>query len=269
MGLIGHYEANDAGASRALLLAASNRLAAEGCALAVGPMDGSTHRKYRLVTERGVEPPFFLEPDTPDTYPCYFADAGFTPLARYYSLLDTRMGEGDPRLPAIARSLAARGVRIRMLDIERFAAELGQIYQVVKASFAGNFLYSPIDEQEFADQYMPIKPYIRPELALIAEHEDRTAGFIFAVPDLCQARRGERVDTVVVKTLAVLPDARLRGLGALLGSVTLEHVRQLGYTRVVHALLHERNGSLRSSSRYQTRIIRQYALFARRLEAPS
>ena len=269
VGLIGHYEANDANASQTLLVAACKRLAVEGCTMAVGPVDGSTHRRYRLITERGTEPPFFLEPDNPDAYPAYFAAAGFTVLASYYSLLDSRMGAGDPRLPAIARSLAGRGVRIRMLEIEHFSSELRRIYPLVRTSFAGNFLYSPIEEQELVVQYMPLQPYVQPELALIAEQDGHPVGFVFAVPDLCQAQRGEPIDTAVIKTLAVQPGVAFRGLGALLGSMTLQHMRELGYRRVIHALLHERNGSVRGSSRYQTRIFRKYAVFARGLAVPA
>src|SRR5437899_10602122 len=66
VGLIGHYAARDAEAAAEILNLASSQLSEHGCALAVGPMDGSTWQNYRLVVERGSEAPFFMEPDNPD-----------------------------------------------------------------------------------------------------------------------------------------------------------------------------------------------------------
>ncbi len=61
LGVIGHYSAREAAGGSALLRHACERLSAMGCTRAVGPMDGNTWRRYRLVTGYGEEPPFFLE----------------------------------------------------------------------------------------------------------------------------------------------------------------------------------------------------------------
>src|SRR5262245_39955865 len=68
-GVVGHYFAASAAAGEAILAAACERLRGQGCTQAIGPMDGNTWERYRLVTERGDEPPFFLEPDNPDDWP--------------------------------------------------------------------------------------------------------------------------------------------------------------------------------------------------------
>src|SRR5689334_5383125 len=83
VGIIGHYFADDADAGTRVLNDACAQLAAHGCTIAVGPMDGNTWRSYRLVIERGSEPPFFLEPDTPDAWVSHFTAAGFDTLANY------------------------------------------------------------------------------------------------------------------------------------------------------------------------------------------
>src|SRR5688572_8167880 len=64
VGMIGHYAAQGEGAS-VFLNHACKYLAEKGCSLAVGPMDGSTWRSYRLITRFGDEPRFFFEPDHP------------------------------------------------------------------------------------------------------------------------------------------------------------------------------------------------------------
>src|SRR5947209_5110735 len=67
VGLIGHYAAADGESASRLLHLACRKLAERGCTLAIGPMDGSSHRRYRLLSDRGDEPGFFLEPDNPES----------------------------------------------------------------------------------------------------------------------------------------------------------------------------------------------------------
>jgi GNAT superfamily N-acetyltransferase len=263
VGLLGHYGAVSEQAAAEVLRLARAELARQGCTLVIGPMDGSTSQRYRFVTERGAEPPFFLEPENPDAYPQQLASAGFTPLAEYYSSLQDSLEVRDPRLADIAARLAAEGVGIRPLDLDRFDVELRRIYTVVAPSFSENFLATPIAEDEFIEQYAQVRPFVQPELVLLAEREGETVGFMFVLPDWLQAQRGEAVSTVIVKTLAVAPAYAGQGLATLLSARAQDAARQLGYTRAIHALMHERNTSRRISSRFAGRIIRRYTLFAR------
>ena len=84
------------------------------------------------------------------------------------------------------------------------------------------------------------------------------------MPDAAQAARGEAVDTVVVKTLAVDPEARGAGLGGALVRAVQERARRKGYRRAIHALMHDGNASTRISRRLG-RPIRRYALLGREL----
>src|SRR4030095_15317427 len=65
VGVIGHYAASSNDAAATLLEHATRRLSAQGCTLAVGPMDGNTWRSYRFVVERGPEQPLLLETHHP------------------------------------------------------------------------------------------------------------------------------------------------------------------------------------------------------------
>ena len=263
-GLIGHFAARAGPAARTLLEHACRELAARGCTRAVGPMDGSTWRRYRFVVERGEAPPFLLEPDNPDRYPEQWRAAGFRPLAHYSSALQDDLSLEPPRLERILGRLAVAGIRIRPLRMEAVEQELRGIYRVTLRSFESAFLYTPIGEDDYLQMYRPLLPLVRPELCLIAE-SDRPLGYLFALPDALQAQRGQAVDTVVIKTVAVLPEVATRGLGSALVALVMRGARRLGYRRAVHALMHEGNASLRISRDYRARQIRRYALFAREL----
>lgn len=267
IGIIGHYAASSSDAGTQLLQLVCEELTLQGCTLAIGPMDGNTHRSYRFITERGSEPLFFLEPDHPDDWPEHFTRTGFTPLAHYYSALQTDLEQKDPRVPALEQRFREERVSIRPLNLQSFEDELHCLYPLVVASFQQNFLASPISEQEFFEQNRQLQPYVRPELVLLAEDE-RTGepiGFVFALPDRLQAHRGETVNTFIVKTLAIHPAYGGHGLATLLVNRLWGIAGQLGYIRAIHALMHEQNLSRRISQRNQGRIIRRYTLFSRML----
>lgn len=265
LGVIGHYAAARDEDGVQLLGAACSELARAGCGLAVGPMDGNTWRSYRLVTDRGDEPPFFLEPDTPAGWRRQFEAAGFAPLATYHSSLARAPFEHDARIPEVAARLQAAGVSLRDVDLGRFEAELGAIHALALASFSRNFLYTPIDRAEFVAQYLPVAARIDPRLVFVAEHDGRVIGFMFAIADWLEAARtGARPTTVILKTVAVDPARRFAGLGSWMVAVAHERAEALGYQRAIHALMHDANKSSNISSHYAT-VMRRYALYAKPL----
>jgi GNAT superfamily N-acetyltransferase len=267
VGVIGHYAAADADAGKALLLDCCERLAASGCPLAVGPMDGSTWRSYRFITRRGDEPTFLFEPDHPDDWPDHFAAAGFRTLARYVSTVNDDLARRDDRLGRIEARMNRDGVRVRPIVAGDMRAELSCIHEVCLTAFADAFLYTPIARQAFLDLYERVVPFVEPRLVLVAEHAGRTVGFIFALPDLNQARRGDVIDTLVVKTLAtlpgVVPDRRYAGLGTLLLDRCQQAGRELGCRRAIHALMRADNQRVQALTGKYARPFREYALFAR------
>ncbi len=234
--------------------------------MAVGPMDGSTWRNYRLITERGSEPIFFLEPDNPDDWPVQFLASGFFPLAQYFSTLTEDLSPRADSGRFGAHRAREMGVEIRPIRMEEFERELRRIYGVVCESFRQNFLYTPISETDFLAQYQLLRPYLCPELVLLAEKNSRVVGFAFGVPDDSQLARARAIDTVIVKTLSVRPECAGAGLGGRLVEQVHRAARDLGYRRAIHALMHENNASRRISAASKSRMIRRYTLFAKRLD---
>jgi GNAT superfamily N-acetyltransferase len=264
VGVIGHYAAADARSADMLLSNACELLASMGAALAVGPMDGTTWRRYRFIVDRGAEPSFFLEPDNPDEWVEHWRRAGFGTLANYTSAMNDDLGRADPRAAPALQRLRDAGVTIRTLDTARLDLELRGIFMLSLAAFKGNFLYTPISEEEFIEQYRAVLPFLRPELVLLAERDGSLVGFMFGLPDLLQARRGGAVDTVILKTVAVDPALGGMGLGGVLMDQAHRTAHGLGFRRAIHALIHETNVSRRLSNR-TARTIRHYGLFSKRL----
>lgn len=264
LGIIGQYSASDPDAGRLLLDGVCRLLATCGCTLAVGPMDGNTWRSYRFVTERGSEPPFFLEPDHPDDWPAHFAANGFQTLSTYHSALNHRLCREDEHVAAARQRLTLAGVTVRAIETATLNEELRGIYAVALAAFSNAFLFSPLPEAAFVAMYQQMTPSIVADLVLVAERDALPVGFVFAVPDHQQAARGEPVTTMVIKTIAVVPDRRLGGLGRVLAWECEQRAAALGFTRSIHALM-PAHGKSANISRDQATTFRRYALLSRAL----
>jgi GNAT superfamily N-acetyltransferase len=246
-----------------VLTAALEQLRQAGCTIAIGPMNGTTWRSYRFVTERGDQPAFFLEPTNPEEWPRQFERAGFSSLASYFSSLNDDVSRPDPRLEEMEKKIADAGITIRSANND-LRAELEKIYAVSKISFRQNFLYTETPEAEFVAMYEPLLPIVRPELVLIAEKAGRCVGYLFAIPDLAMKTRGPEIDTFIIKTVSILPEPQLRGLGSLLVARAQQIGHKLGFRRCIHALMFEDNISLNISRHYAS-VMRKYTLYSKDL----
>ena len=74
------------------------------------------------------------------------------------------------------------------------------------------------------------------------------------------------MDTFLIKTVAILPHADLRGLGGVLVSRAQQAGHALGFRRCIHALMHEDNVSRRISGHY-AETMRRYTLYSREISA--
>ena len=267
VGLIGHYSAANDSAAQILLTAGCDRLRRAGCACAVGPMDGSTWRRYRFVTDAGTEPAFFLEPQNPPEWPQQFLLGGFSPLASYFSALNVDLSQRDSRLAEAEARLRSLGVVLRSSRAGELSGVLQRMYRVACVAFQNSFLYTELPHDDFLRQYEKLLPVMRPELLLLAEQQRELVGFMFAVPDVLRKARNAPADTFIIKTVAILPRPELRGLGSLLVGQVQQIARELGFQRCIGALVHERNTLVRNISSMYGKLMRRYTLFAKELAA--
>ena len=265
VGLIGHYSAANDSAAQLLLTTACDRLRRAGCTCAIGPMDGNTWRRYRFVTDPGTEPSFFLEPQNPPEWPQQFLRVGFLPVATYFSALNPDLSQPDPRLNGAETRLHSSGVVLHSLRPCEPASYLPRLYRVACVAFRNNFLYTQLAEDDFLHQYERILPSLQPELLIVAEQGTELVGFLLGIPDVL--RRQPRMDTFIIKTVAILPRLELRGLGTLLVGRVQQIASALGFQRCIGALMHERNTLIRNVGANYGKPMRRYTLYAKDLLA--
>jgi len=254
-GLIGHYDAVDNEAGSALLKEACGRLSERGAARIVGPMNGSTWGGYRLALPGG-ESPFLGDVINPENYPAHFEQAGFSVVESYQSRVVDQLAHRSKMAEKIDKRFHRLGGKIVPMDMGSFERQLHEIYELSCLSFADNLYYRDIPFSLFEAMMTPMKPLLNPELILLAyQASGKLAAIIFAYPDTVDSKR------VVLKSLATAPKARSLGLGLALIDRIHKAAYRLGYSSVIHALMHDDNVSLRLSKEYESHVIRRYALF--------
>ena len=223
-------------------------LKAEGFEAVLGPMDGNTWAKHRLVVESDGRTPFLMEPSNPPHYVDAFEQSGLRIVSRYLSAVRPAESLESSTAPPV-------GLRLRSLDMARAEAELARIHAVSLEAFASNTFYQPIALEAFLASYRPVLPMIDPELVLLAEDEaGALKGFLFATPDFAE---GSKPKAVILKTYA----SRAKGGGSMLAGAFYERAKAKGFVEVINALMHESNLSATHSGNQGSRIFRRYALW--------
>jgi hypothetical protein len=250
---IGQFCCASAEDGAALLTCASELLRGEGFTAVVGPMDGDTWHRYRLVVETDGSPPFVMEPTSGPHDLAAFQSAGFEPISLYASARAT-LAPGIESEPPFAID----GVRVEAWNGVDAQALIGRLFDLSSAGFSRNAFFKPIDRSEFFKLYEPLIPAVDPRLVLFALESAKLVGFLFAFPN---GRIECRPDAVVLKTYASMR----RGVGRLLGDTFLRTARHLGFSAMIHALMHVDNVSRQRSALHGGTIFRRYALMGRRL----
>lgn len=245
---IGEVKITEATAGAALFAQALMLIRDSGLDRVLGPMAGNTWHSYRLVSESDGTPPFMMEPPQDALAAAAFAEAGFTPVARYFSArlpLDKVAHTPPPQTTAF---------RIETWDGTDPDALFREVYALSVTAFAGNAFYTPVTEAAFLDLYRPMVPLMKPELILFARRPDGSlAGYLFAVPDYSA---GPETKTAILKTYASLEP----GAGRHLVHACNSAARDQGYHTIIHALIHDDNRSAERSRMERAMIFRRYDL---------
>ncbi|MBI1900311.1 MAG: hypothetical protein HYS13_04240 [Planctomycetia bacterium] len=262
IGMIGFFEAlREADAVHELLTAAVKFLRDFGAGQIAGPMDGDTWHKYRFNLGPFDRPPFLMEPYNKPYYAELWEEFGFKTLETYHSQHVADVPPVIDKMDHVRRHALEAGYTIRSLVKRRFQDELRLLYGLSRRIFAGNFLYEPIEWDDFAALYEPVRSLIEEDLVLFAEAPGgEPAGFLFAVRDyhaaaqamcgrtgllakLAFLRQKSRADAVNLKSLGVVPEHRQTGLAGALMCEAYVRIVQRGLRRANLCLIRDGNPS--------------------------
>ena len=241
----------------------------EGIETIIGPLNGTTWNTYRYVTDKGHRSPFLMEPWNEDYYVELFEKLGFKPLAYYISTVMENMnpvqrGHLSKKIEKLKKFDYYKDITVKSAENEDLITLLNKIYDLTIEAFKNNFLYSELDREIFLKMYMSYEDKIVKKFFKMLYLKDELIGYVFGIPDYAELQYKEKVETMILKTIAISPKYNGKGLGYILIDELVKEAERSGYKNVIYALMHEKNiskniGSLLGDA------LRRYALFIKEL----
>jgi GNAT superfamily N-acetyltransferase len=268
LGRIGRLQASGPAGAAQLLERACADLRRHGCASVLAPLDGDTWHPYRVL-EPDQDPglAFAGEPDPDPRWTDWLAAAGFAVQARYVSSLCTDLQRRRPTRSSPTGSSPTRSSPLlttpspfHLVPVAHVAIDalLEPIHALISHGFRRQPLFVPISLADFRRHWEPWRTRLDPDLSLLAFEGADLVGLLLAHQD------GSAAGRAVVRTLVVQPGRRWAGLGRRLLERCHGRAAALGFTAVVHALMHDPGPSVALSRPY-ARPFRRYVLMGRRL----
>jgi GNAT superfamily N-acetyltransferase len=198
MGTFGFFEAvDDPDVVRALLGAAEEWVRGQGMAVMRGPLSFSTNHECGLLIEGFDESPMVMTPYNPRYYQRLIEDSGYQKVMDLFAYIidvDEARNSVLPTASSVVRRAAQRqGIRVRKADLRHFTSEIQLVKEVYNRAWMRNWGFVPMTEHEFDHLATSLRPWLDPDLILLAEAEDGTpVGVSIALPDLYQPLRSSR-----------------------------------------------------------------------------
>lgn len=263
IGTIGELECHNKEAGIYLLKKCEEIFKEKNIEFIVGPMNGNTWNKYRVLKYTNGEPEFLLENVNELKDNEIFLNAGFEEIYTYSSTkgnLEERYSSKSLNL--LKEKLNNNKIKIRKFNKNNYIDDLEKIYNISIKSFKRNPLYTDIPKKDFLEQYEKYIKIADEEFILIAEKNNEAIGFIFCIPDL----KNTKLDTIIIKTVAVLPEYKEFAIGNVLLNEIATIAKNKNLKKWIFAFMYSNNTSQKMAKRNKTEIIREYALYGKELK---
>jgi GNAT superfamily N-acetyltransferase len=266
VGGFGFFEVlEDYQVAQRLLDTAREWVRARGQALLRGPTNFTTNDTPGVLIKGADCPPVILEAHTPLYYQIFLERYGMKKWQDSYAWRVTRdqIGEELKNVPAdllrVVEAVRRRSnVTIRKLRMADWDQEVAIAYRLFDETLRHLPDHVPISPDQFHRMADSMRPFLDPDLALLAEVDGQVIGFCVAIPDfnrvlihlngrlfpigwlkLLWYRR--RIDVVSFKLMGILDRYRYRGIEAVLYSEAVRSVFEKGYQWLDGSLTSEFN----------------------------
>lgn len=266
IGTIGEFEVKDYTVFPELIRKCEEILKEKGFEYVVAPMNGNTWKKYRTLKYTTEEPVFALENVDPVEFNQMLLDAGFNELHTYTSTKGSLEDAYDAEsIKLMEEKINLENIVLRKFSKENYREDLRKIYNISVQSFIRNPLYTPIDEENFIKQYEPYIDMVVEELILIAEKDGKEVGFVFSIPNFNELKIKGKIESVILKTIAVLPEYQRLSIGNIMLNRVSKIAKTIGFKDWIFAFMYSGNTSQKMAKRNKTEVIREYALYGKEI----
>ena len=241
----------------------------EGIETIIGPLNGTTWNTYRYVTEKGNGRLFLLEPWNEDYSVSLFEKLDFKHLAGYIStVMEGMNSDGRKNLNKKIEKLKKfdyyEDIRVESAENKDLLTVLNKVYDLTVEAFKNNFLYSELEREIFLKMYLSYEDKIVKKFFKMLYLRDELIGYVFGIPNYTELGYKGKIDTIILKTIAVSPEYNGKGMGYILINSLIEEAEKEGYENVIYALMHESNVS-KNIGLLLGNVLRKYTLFIKEL----
>ena len=241
----------------------------EGIETIIGPLNGTTWNTYRYVTEKGNGRPFLLEPWNEDYSVSLFEKLDFKHLAGYISTVMEGMNSNgrknlNKKIEKLKKFDYYEDIRVESAENKDLLTVLNKVYDLTVEAFKNNFLYSELEREIFLKMYLSYEDKIIKKFFKMLYLKDELIGYVFGIPDYTELGYKGKIDTIILKTIAVSPEYNGKGMGYILINSLIEEAEKEGYENVIYALMHESNVS-KNIGLLLGNMLRKYTLFIKEL----
>jgi len=287
MGGFGFFEViDDYQVAKQLLDVACQRVRSWGMVGLRGPTNFSDLDEPGVLIAGADCPPAMLEAHTPPYYQTFLERYGLQKYRDSYawrvdlSKLGPNLEAVPPELLRVFKAASEKGwVRIRKVHLEDWDNEVALVHKLFNATLQHLPEYVPISADEFRRFADQMRPLIDADLALFAEAEGKTVGFLVAIPDFNRVLwrlngrlfpcgwfklwwYSRRIDVVSFKLLGVLEEYRHRGIDVLLYLEAVQAAIRKGYRWLEGSLTSENNPTVvRLAERLGAERYKHYRLY--------
>jgi hypothetical protein len=171
----------------ALFRTAEAWLAARGCRRAIGPFNLSINEEVGLLVDGRDTPPMVMMGHDPAYVAGRVEALGYEKAKDVYAYIGPLTNDLPERvLRRVRRGLPA-GVRLRMLNMGDYAAEVDRLTGILNDAWSDNWGFTPTTEAETRQLAAALKLVIDPRLTWFAEIDGECAGFIVYLPNVNEA----------------------------------------------------------------------------------
>jgi GNAT superfamily N-acetyltransferase len=215
-GYFGFFEVdldvNPRAATNALLTNACHWLQSQEQKEVIGPVDFNTWFPYRFRLTDSDSRLFTWEPVNPPEYVELIQEAGFQITDLYHSTAFGNLPLYLEKTEASYRRALEARFSFRRLESEQLESDIATLYHISIESFRDNFLFEPISQTLFSQLYLRIANKDKTAVSYLVENPNNDGvALLFAFLD--EWRHGELTESfVVLKSMAVMPEARRKGL---------------------------------------------------------
>lgn len=243
IGFFGFFDCiDDQCVADALFSAGAGWLSAKKVTAVRGPANPSSNHVYGLLTNQFDSMPAIMMPYNYPYYMKLIENAGFKKIKDLLAFFRTKNECFSERFTKVcARCARSKEITLRRLNLKNLEKEAEIIRTIYNKSWAQNWGFVPLTQEEMQDMVAELKPVVRPEGTCVLEVNGVPAGFYIAIPNMNRVlkelngtlanpirlakalRAWRKIKDARLIMLGVAPEFRNRGIDLVLIKHIIDH----------------------------------------------